>query len=80
MGSIRLRESHVQCPTKWPGQHIEAGPPNNSSSVSRLALCRDAKAALTWLEKAVGFEPLAIMPGEGDDIAHAELRLGTSTY
>ena len=32
------------------------------------------------MEKAVGFVPLNIMPGEGDAIAHAELKLDSSMY
>ncbi len=45
----------------------------------RLAPCRDAKAALEWLEKAAGFTTLCMKPGEGEAVAHAELKLGTST-
>ncbi len=46
----------------------------------RLLYRRDAKAAIAWMEKAVGFVPLNIMPGEGDAIAHSELKLGSSMY
>ena len=28
----------------------------------------------------MGFIPLCIKPGEGDDIAHAELKLGSSKH
>ena len=35
---------------------------------------RNAKAAIDWLCKAFGFEKTMVVPGEGDSIAHAELR------
>lgn len=37
---------------------------------------RDARAALTWLNDAFGFEKLFETPGPDGTIAHAELRLG----
>lgn len=37
---------------------------------------RDARAALTWLNEAFGFEKLFETPGADGTIAHAELRLG----
>lgn len=51
-----------------------------AASGLRLHYCRDARAALAWMEKAVGFVPLNIMPGEGDAVAHSELKLGSSMY
>ena len=33
----------------------------------------DCKAAIAWLGEAFGFEPAMVVPGEGDDIAHAQL-------
>lgn len=36
---------------------------------------RNAKAAIDWLCKALGFEARMVVPGEGDRIAHAELVL-----
>jgi uncharacterized glyoxalase superfamily protein PhnB len=36
----------------------------------------DAHAAMRFLVDAIGFEPLLVIPGEGDVITHAELRLG----
>ena len=37
---------------------------------------RDAPAAIEWLERAFGFERLAVHPGPDDTVAHAELVLG----
>ena len=36
------------------------------------------QAALDWLTRAFGFEPLLVVPAENGNIAHAELRLGDS--
>jgi uncharacterized glyoxalase superfamily protein PhnB len=36
---------------------------------------RDARAAIDWLGRAFGFEPLAVHPPEGDTVHHAELSL-----
>ncbi len=38
----------------------------------------DARAAMAWLGRAFGFEQQFVVPGDGDDIAHAQLRLGDS--
>jgi uncharacterized glyoxalase superfamily protein PhnB len=37
-----------------------------------------ATQAMTFLERAFGFERHFVVPGEGDTIAHAQLRLGSS--
>lgn len=39
---------------------------------------RDAKAAVDWLCRVVGFEARLVVPGEGESIAHAQLTLGRS--
>jgi uncharacterized glyoxalase superfamily protein PhnB len=36
----------------------------------------DAKAAIIWLTSVLGFEEQRVYEGDGDTIAHAELRLG----
>jgi uncharacterized glyoxalase superfamily protein PhnB len=36
----------------------------------------DAPAAIDWLCRAFGFEPLQVVPGEHGEIVHAELQLG----
>ena len=36
----------------------------------------DPRAAIEWLKSALGFEEHVVYPGEGDSIAHAELKLG----
>jgi uncharacterized glyoxalase superfamily protein PhnB len=35
---------------------------------------RDARAAIDWLQKAFGFEPLQVHDGEDGTVAHAELK------
>ena len=40
----------------------------------RYEKCREA---IDWLCEAFGFEQMMVVPGEGDDIAHAVLRLGS---
>jgi uncharacterized glyoxalase superfamily protein PhnB len=37
---------------------------------------RDAPAAITWLERVIGFETTMSWPDERGGLAHAELRLG----
>ena len=37
---------------------------------------RNAPGAIDWLGKAFGFERQFVVPGEGETIAHAQLRLG----
>jgi uncharacterized glyoxalase superfamily protein PhnB len=37
---------------------------------------KNAPAAIEWLNKAFGFEKKFVVPGEGNTVAHAELRLG----
>lgn len=37
---------------------------------------RDAEAAIAWLGRAFGFEPQLVVPGEGSEIVHAQLRFG----
>ncbi|RQP24658.1 VOC family protein [Piscinibacter terrae] len=37
---------------------------------------RNAKGAISWLREAFGLEPQLVVPGEGDVIHHAQLRLG----
>lgn len=41
------------------------------------ALCyRDSKAALDWLEKAFGFEPVMVITDKDGNLAHSEMRFG----
>jgi uncharacterized glyoxalase superfamily protein PhnB len=37
---------------------------------------RDAKAAIEWLGRAFGFEAQLVVPGEGNEIVHAQLKFG----
>ncbi|OYQ35276.1 glyoxalase [Niveispirillum lacus] len=37
---------------------------------------RDARSAIAWLVRVLGFTEQLVVPGEGDDIAHAQLVLG----
>lgn len=43
------------------------------SSVVPALRYHDARAAISWLEEAFGFEARMTVPGEGDQIAHAQL-------
>lgn len=36
----------------------------------------NCRTAIDWLCEAFGFEQMMVVPGEGDAIAHAQLRLG----
>jgi uncharacterized glyoxalase superfamily protein PhnB len=36
----------------------------------------DAKAAIAWLTSVLGFEEQVVYAGEGESVAHAELKLG----
>ena len=38
---------------------------------------RDARAAIDWLQRAFGFERLAVYPDDGTPVVHAELSFGT---
>jgi uncharacterized glyoxalase superfamily protein PhnB len=38
---------------------------------------RNARAAIDWLCAAFGFEKMMVVSGEGESIAHAQLKLGT---
>lgn len=44
--------------------------------ISPFIRYRDARTAIAWLTDAFGFEPLFIVDGEGDEVAHAQLRVG----
>jgi uncharacterized glyoxalase superfamily protein PhnB len=53
-------------------------PPNRPNIFPALKY-QNAKTAIDFLNKAFGFTTLASYPGEGDAIAHAELKLGAGT-
>jgi uncharacterized glyoxalase superfamily protein PhnB len=38
----------------------------------------DARAAIEWLQRAFGFEPVLVVDGEDGGIEHAQLRLGNA--
>ncbi len=46
-----------------------------STTVYPTYTYRDARAAIDWLQRAFGFEPLMVHPPEGEEVAHAELAL-----
>jgi uncharacterized glyoxalase superfamily protein PhnB len=48
-----------------------------SPDITPFMRYREAPAALEWLERAFGFEKVAVYEGEGGTIAHAVLRFGT---
>ncbi|MBD5634026.1 MAG: glyoxalase [Candidatus Eremiobacteraeota bacterium] len=39
---------------------------------------RDARSAIEWLSRAFGFDEHLVVPGQGDSIAHAELKFAAS--
>lgn len=45
-------------------------------SVSSSICYKDPKAALKWLEKAFGFEPVMVMLGPNNVVAHSRMRFG----
>ena len=47
--------------------------PSGTATVIPSLRYADAKAAITFLCKAFGFEETLVVPGEGDSIAHAQL-------
>ena len=44
-----------------------------SQSLFPVLRYRDARGAIDFLRDVLGFEPTAVYPPEGDDVAHAEL-------
>ena len=50
---------------------------NRSSLISALSY-RDPRAALTWLEKAFGFEVAMLIEDADGNVAHSEMRHGDS--
>ncbi len=51
-------------------------PTSGKSPVIPTMRYRDARAAIDWLRRVLGFHEHLIVPGEGDSIAHAQLVLG----
>ena len=50
----------------------------NKNGVNIIALrYENAKAALKWLGKAFGYKEHLVVPGEGNEIVHAQLILGS---
>ncbi len=49
--------------------------PTGTQSIYAAIRYADAKGAIAWLKSALGFEEHVVYPGEGDSIAHAELKL-----
>ncbi|MGH7570299.1 MAG: VOC family protein [Gemmatimonadota bacterium] len=50
---------------------------SNGPTLYPLLPYRDARAAIDWLERAFGFERMAVYPEDGGPVAHAELAFGT---
>jgi len=51
-------------------------PTNATPTIIPALRYQDAPKAVDWLCRAFGFERHMVVPGEGDSIAHAQLRLG----
>ncbi|MFN8131853.1 MAG: VOC family protein [Solirubrobacteraceae bacterium] len=47
--------------------------PDRGPTISPTLRYRDARAAITFLEQAFGFEPAAVHEGPDGEVAHAEL-------
>jgi uncharacterized glyoxalase superfamily protein PhnB len=47
-----------------------------SQSIFPVLRYRDARAAIAFLQDALGFDVASVHPGEGADVAHAELAFG----
>jgi uncharacterized glyoxalase superfamily protein PhnB len=56
----------------------EMAMPANRPTVSSGVVYRDPRAAIAWLEKALGFETTMLIEDPSGGIAHSELRLGDS--
>ena len=61
--------------------HVDARPAETKAEVGQVTMYpiigyRDAPAAIDWLIRVFGFEPLLIMKNDDGTIGHAELRLG----
>lgn len=48
----------------------------NTQSMYPCLKYRDARAAIDWLTRAFAAEVLLLVPGEGDTVVHAEVRVG----
>ena len=53
-----------------------ARPANTTATIIPGLRYQDAPKAIDWLCRAFGFEKHLVVPGEGDTIAHAQLRFG----
>lgn len=49
---------------------------SNGPTLYPMLHYRDARAAIDWLERAFGFERMAVYPDDGGPVVHAELALG----
>jgi uncharacterized glyoxalase superfamily protein PhnB len=52
--------------------------PENRSTLRSSVVYRDPRAAIAWLEKALGFETTMLIEDPTGKIVHSELRLGDS--
>lgn len=48
----------------------------NTQSMYPCLKYRDARAAIEWLAQAFAAEVLTLVPGDGDRVVHAEVRVG----
>lgn len=54
---------------------MNATEPTTKQSIYPALRYNNAKAAIAWLKSALGFEEHEVYPGEGEAIAHAQLKL-----
>ncbi len=59
------------------GEDAGAGLPPELYAATRYA---DARAAIRFLHDAFGFEEAFVVPGDGEQIVHAQLRFGSSLF
>jgi uncharacterized glyoxalase superfamily protein PhnB len=50
---------------------------NKRPTLGTALACKDPRAELEWLEKALGFEPTMIIEDEQGNVVHSEMSLGT---
>lgn len=50
--------------------------PEREGQVTPCLRYKDAKAAIGWLVRVLGFHEHLVVPGEGDEIVHAQLTFG----
>ena len=53
--------------------------PTHRSSLGTAIVCKDAKAEIEWLQKALGFELTLLLTDDDGNVGHSEMSFGTAT-